>query len=200
MSSATSGTAGTRAIGAPSFGDTIGDGEFATSEMLGKLASLGLLGSSGPGSLDLSGLVAGEDLGLASLVGVGRLDSLVVGLWPGLTLGIVRLGEVTSVLGVAAFRICGGLASEGASPARESYGPAVLGRGGMAGRRTGLTGAPESPAALVRVAVDGAAVGPDALDAPDAVRIARGGENSMADPGLGREASIAEPGRDIAAL
>lgn len=103
------------------------------------------------------------------------------------------------VFGVTDFRNCGGLPSPGSSPLRTSYGPAVFGRGGIAGRLIGLTGAPERPPALGRVVVDGAAVGPEAFEAPETVRIARGGENSIAEPGLGR-ASMAEPGLDSAAL
>lgn len=165
------------------------------------LSSLGLLASGGPGcSLGRSGLAAGDDLGLANLVGVGRLDSLVVGLWPGFGLGRVLLGDPTMVFGVTAFLSCGGLASPGSSPPRTSYGPAVLGRGGITGRLTGLTGAPNKPPAFGRVPVDGAFMEPEALEAPDTVRIGRGGENSIAEPGLGRDASMAEPGLDIAAL
>lgn len=182
----------------------MGDGELATSEMLGivigRLSSLGLIASGGPGcNLLRSGLPAG-DFGLASLVGVGRLDSLVFGLWPSFGLGRFLLGDPTMVLGVAAFLNCGGLAKTDSSPLRTSYGPAVLGRGGIAGRLTGRTGAPDNPPAFGRVPVDGAVVEPGALDVPETVRIGRGGENSIAEPGLGREASMAEPGRDIAAL
>lgn len=105
------------------------------------------------------------------------------------------------VLGVAAFLTCGGLASPGSVPLRTSYGPAVFGRGGMFGAVLvlGLTGAPDKPPTLGRGALVGAAVRPDALEAPDAVRMFRGGENSIAEPGLGRDASMAEPGLDIAA-
>lgn len=166
------------------------------------LLSLGLLARNGPGSLDRCGLAVGdgEPFGLANLVGVGRLESLVVGLWPSFGLsGTVRLGDPIMVLGVTAFLTCGGLPSLGSSPPRVSYGPAVLGRGGIAGRLTGLTGAPDKPPALGRVAVDGAVVDPDAFETPDAVRIARGGENSIADPGLGRDVSMAEPGLETAA-
>lgn len=166
------------------------------------LSSFGLPESGGPSCiLGRSGLAAGDDRGVVNLVGVGRLDSLVVGLWPGLILGgTVRLGDPIMVLGVAAFLNCGGLASRASSPLRTSYGPAVLGRCGIAGRLIGLTGAPDKPPALGRVAVDGAVVGPEALEVPETVRIARGGENSIADPGLIREVSMAEPGLDSAAL
>lgn len=105
------------------------------------------------------------------------------------------------VLGVAAFLTCGGLPSPGSVPLRTSYGPAVFGRGGIFGAVLvlGLTGAPDKPPTFGRVALVDAAVRPDALEAPDAVRMFRGGENSIAEPGLGRDASIAEPGLDIAA-
>lgn len=63
----------------------------------------------------------------------------------------------------------------------------------------GLTGAPDMPPTLGRIAVDGAAARPEALEAPDAVLIFRGGENSIAEPGLARDVSMAEPGLDIAA-
>lgn len=66
-------------------------------------------------------------------------------------------------------------------------------------RVLGLTGAPDKPPILGRVAADGAAARPQALEAPDAVLMFRGGENSIADPGLGRDASMAEPGLEIAA-
>lgn len=69
----------------------------------------------------------------------------------------------------------------------------------MFGRDLGLTGAPDSPPILVRVAVDGTRLGPEALEAPDIVLIFRGGENSIAEPGRGRDGSMAEPGREIAA-
>lgn len=142
--------------------------------------------------LVLAGLAVG-DLGAGSFVGVGRLDSLEVGLCPGLVLANVRLGDPTMVLGVTGLRTCGGLESIDCSPLRLSYGPAVLGRGGMSGRflAPGRTGAPDSPPAFGRVAVDGAV---EAFDVPDTVRVGRGGEISMADPGRGRDGSIAEPG------
>lgn len=107
------------------------------------------------------------------------------------------------VLGVTtAFLPCSGLAKPGSVPLRTSYGPAVFGRGGIFGPVLvlGLTGAPDNPPTLARVVVvGGAAVGPEALEAPDAVLIFRGGENSIAEPGLGRDGSMAEPGLDIAA-
>lgn len=106
------------------------------------------------------------------------------------------------LLGVIAFLTCGGLASPGSVPLRTSYGPAVFGRGGIFGAVLvlGLTGAPDKPPILGRVAVDGAAVARlDALEAPDTVLMFRGGENSIAEPGRGRDASMAEPGLDIAA-
>lgn len=105
------------------------------------------------------------------------------------------------LLGVTAFLTCGGLASPGSVPLRTSYGPAVLGRGGIFGAVLvlGLTGAPDKPPTLGRVAIDGAAIGTGALEAPDTVLIFRGGENSIAEPGRGRDASMAEPGLDIAA-
>lgn len=112
--------------GAASLGEaTVGDGELTTSEkfgiLIGMFSSLGLLASGGPGcSLDRSGLAAGDDFGLANFVGVGILDSLVVGLWPGFTLGRVLLGDPTMVFGVTAFLSCGGLASPGSSPPRTS--------------------------------------------------------------------------------
>lgn len=63
----------------------------------------------------------------------------------------------------------------------------------MSGRflAPGLTGAPARPPAFGRVTVDGAA---EAFDVPDTVRVGRGGDMSMADPGLVRDGSIAEPG------
>lgn len=168
--------------------------------------AFGLLPSTGPGcNLNLIGLCglagAGEDLGLPNLVGVGRLDSLVVGWCPGLLGKTVRFGDPIIVLGVAAFLTCGGLPSPGSVPLRTSYGPAVFGRGGIFGAVLvlGLTGAPDKPPTFGLVAVVGSAVRPDALEAPDAVRMFRGGENSIAEPGLGRDGSMAEPGLDIAA-
>lgn len=139
------------------------------------------------------GLAAGDDLGPGTLEGVGKLDSLDVGLCPGLVLASVRLGDPTMARGVTGLRTCGGLDSIDSPPLRLSYGPAVLGRGGISGRflAPGLTGAPDRPPALGRVAVDGAA---DAFEVPDTVRVGRGGDISMADPGLGRDGSMAEPG------
>lgn len=144
--------------------------------------------------LGLDGLAAGDDLAPGSFDGVGRLDSLEVGLCPGLVLTRVRLGDPTVALGVTGLRTCGGLESIDCSPLRLSYGPAVFGRGGMSGRflAPGLTGAPDKPPAFGRVAVDGAV---EAFDVPDTVRVGRGGDISMADPGLvGRDGSMADPG------
>lgn len=117
-----------------------------------------------------------------------------MGLCPGLVLASVRFGEPTIVLGVTGLRTCGGLESIDCSPLRLSYGPAVLGRGGISGRflAPGLTGAPERPPAFGRVTVDGAV---EAFDTPETVRVGRGGDISMADPGrVGRDGSMAEPG------
>lgn len=159
----------------------------------------GLLIRGGPGcslvheGLGLAGLAGGDDFALTNFVGVETLDSLDVGLWPGLAFGNVRFGDPTMVLGVTAFRTCGGLASIGSVPLRTSYGPAVFGRGGISGRfLTGLTGAPDKPPAFGRVVVDDAAV--EVLDTLDSARFDRGGEISIADPGLGRDVSMAEPG------
>lgn len=67
-------------------------------------------------------------------------------------------------------------------------------------RVLGLTGAPDRPPTLVRVVVVGGALRePEALEATDPSLGLRGGENSIAEPGLGRDGSMAEPGLDIAA-
>lgn len=102
----------------------------------------------------------------------------------------------------AAFLTCGGLARP--DSVRTSYGPAVLGRGGIFGlvRVLGLTGAPDKPPIFVRVVVVvvvGRALELEALETADPSLATRGGENSIAEPGLGRDGSMAEPGLDIAA-
>lgn len=107
-----------------------GDGELIiVSIMLGiasPVVSDRLATRGGPGEslvvrmgLGLAGLPAG-DLGPGNFVGVGRLDSLEVGLCPGRVLGSVRLGDPTMVLGVTGLRACGGLDSIDCSPLRLS--------------------------------------------------------------------------------
>lgn len=68
-------------------------------------------------------------------------------------------------------------------------------------RVLGLTGAPDRPPILVRVVVvEGGAIEEfEALEAVDPSLGFRGGENSIAESGLGRDGSMAEPGLDIAA-
>lgn len=93
------------------------------------------------------------------------------------------------VLVVTAFGLAGGGLISVSVPPRTEYGPAVAGRGAISGRfLVGLTGAPESPPLVIgfwRVAVDGAAVLAEAVEAPETARVVRGGEKwAMADPGL----------------
>jgi len=68
-------------------------------------------------------------------------------------------------------------------------------------RVLGLTGAPDRPPILGRVVeVEGGAMEEfEALEVVDPNLGFRGGENSIAEPGLGRDGSMAEPGLDIAA-
>lgn len=153
------------------------------------------MGAFGAG-LAFAGLPRGEGpvaaLGTMGFEGVGKLDSLCVGLCPGLGLGTVLLGDPEIVLGVIAFDFTSpGLdrSDEGPSWFLPEYGPAVAGLGAISGRRlVGRMGATDIPpcarfvgSARERVA---GAVELDVLDAveePDTERI--GVTVAIADPG-----------------
>jgi hypothetical protein len=145
--------------------------------------------------LTFAGLARGE--GAVVLIatgfdGVGRLDSLSVGLCPGLGLGTVLLGEPEMVFGVTVLDLRSvGLArsEEGPSWFLPEYGPAVAGRGAISGRRlTGLIGATDIPpcdkfdgSARGRVAGAVAVDELDIVDEPDTDRT--GDIEAIADPG-----------------